>query len=118
EEQLLSGLATLLTGRYRAAAPLLRQGIGTMGAPPGPRERVPFWLMATSFAATAIWEDQEALRWLARCEDLARRTGAMRPLTLCLIGASTANAARGQLALAEQQITEGRELGHALGWNA
>jgi hypothetical protein len=41
----------------------------------------------------------------------------MRPLTLCLIGASTANAARGQLALAEQQLTEGRELGHALGWN-
>jgi hypothetical protein len=42
----------------------------------------------------------------------------MRPLTLCLIGASTANAALGQLALAEQQLTEGRELGHALGWNA
>ena len=42
----------------------------------------------------------------------------MRPLTLCLIGASMANGARGQLALAEQQLTEGRELGQALGWNA
>ncbi|HXB47949.1 MAG TPA: AAA family ATPase, partial [Streptosporangiaceae bacterium] len=118
EEQLLSGLATLLTGRYRTAASLLRQAIGTMAARPGPRERVPFWLMATSFAATAIWEDQEALRWLARCEDLARRTGAMRPLTLCLIGGSIANGARGQLNLAGQQLAEGRELGHALGWNA
>ena len=51
-------------------------------------------------------------------EDLARRTGAMRPLTLCLIGASIANGGLGQLALAEQQLIEGRELGQALGWNA
>jgi DNA-binding CsgD family transcriptional regulator len=55
---------------------------------------------------------------MARCEDLARRTGAMRPLTLCLIGGSISNAARGQLALAEQQTAEGRELGRALGWTA
>jgi DNA-binding CsgD family transcriptional regulator len=41
----------------------------------------------------------------------------MRPLTLCLIGGSISNAARGQLALAEQQTTEGRELARALGWN-
>ena len=118
EEHLLTGLATLLTGRYSAAAPLLRQAIGILAAGPGPGRRVPVWLMAVTFAATAIWEDQFALAWVARCEDLARRTGAMRPLTLCLIGASTANAARGRLALAEQQLTEGRELGHALGWNA
>jgi len=118
EEHLLTGLAVLLTGQYQAAAPLLRQAIGILAADPGPRDRVPVWLMAVTFAATAIWEDQFALAWVARCEDLARRTGAMRPLTLCLIGASTANAARGQLALAEQQLTEGRELGQALGWNA
>jgi DNA-binding CsgD family transcriptional regulator len=118
EEHLLTGLATLLTGRYSAAAPLLRQAIGTLATGPDPGRRVPVWLMAVTFAATAIWEDQFALAWVARCEDLARRTGAMRPLTLCLIGASTANAARGRLALAEQQLTEGRELGHALGWNA
>jgi len=42
----------------------------------------------------------------------------MRPLTLCLIGASIANGGLGQLALAEQQLIEGRELGQALGWNA
>jgi DNA-binding CsgD family transcriptional regulator len=118
EEQLLTGLATLLTGRYPVAAPLLRQAIGTLAAEPGPRDRIPFWLMATSFAATAIWEDRFALAWVARCEDLARRTGAMRPLTLCLIGESIANGARGQLALAEQQLAEGRELGQALGWDA
>src|SRR4029077_5595067 len=118
EEHLLTGLATLLTGRYRAAAPLLRQAIDALAAEPGPSERVPVWLLAITFAADAIWEDRLALAWVARCEDLARRTGAMRPLTLCLIGASTANAARGQLALAEQQLTEGRELGQALGWNA
>ena len=118
EEYLLTGLATLLTGRYSAAAPLLRQAIGILAADPGPGKRVPVWLMAVTFAATAIWEDRFALAWVTRCEDLARRTGAMRPLTLCLIGASMANGARGQLALAEQQLTEGRELGQALGWNA
>ena len=32
----------------------------------------------------------------------------MRPLTLCLIGGSISNAARGQLALADQQTGEGR----------
>ena len=42
----------------------------------------------------------------------------MRPLTLCLIGGSISNAARGQLALAEQQTAEGRELARALGWTA
>jgi DNA-binding CsgD family transcriptional regulator len=118
EEHLLAGLATLLTGRYLAAAPLLRKAIGILAAGPGPVERVPVWLMAVTFAATAIWEDEFALAWVARCEDLARRTGAMRPLTLCLIGASIANGARGQLALAEQQLAEGRELGQALGWDA
>jgi DNA-binding CsgD family transcriptional regulator len=118
EEQLLTGLATLLTGRYCAAAPLLRQAIGTLAAEPGLSERVPVWLLAVTFAATAISEDRVALAWVARCEDLARRTGAMRPLTLCLIGASIHNGSRGHLALAEQQFAEGRELGRALGWNA
>jgi DNA-binding CsgD family transcriptional regulator len=117
EEHLLTGLATLLTGQYQAAAPLLRQATGILAADPGPRKRVPVWLLAVTFAATAIWQDRFALAWVARCEDLARRTGAMRPLTLCLIGESTANGALGQLALAEQQLTEGRELGQALGWN-
>jgi DNA-binding CsgD family transcriptional regulator len=118
EEHLLTGLATLLTGRYRTAAPLLRQAIDALAAEPGPSERVPFWLLAITFAADAIWEDQVALARVTRCEDLARRTGAMRPLTLCLIGASMANGSRGQLALAEQQFAEGRELGRALGWSA
>jgi len=118
EEHLPTGLATLLTGRYETAAPLLRQAISMLAAEPGPVERVPVWLMAVTFAATAIWEDRLALTWAARCEDLARRTGAMRPLTLCLIAASMANSALGQLALAEQQLTEGRELGQALGWDA
>jgi DNA-binding CsgD family transcriptional regulator len=118
EEHLLTGLATLLTGRYRAAAPLLRQAIDALTAEPGPSERVPVWLLAITFAADAIWEDRSALTWMARCEDLARRTGAMRPLTLCLIGASITNGSRGQLALAEQQFAEGRELGRALGWSA
>ena len=117
EEHLLAGLATLLTGRCHSAAPLLRQAIGMLAAEPGPGERIPVWLMAATFAATAIWEDRFALAWVARCEDLARRTGAMRPLTLCLIGASIANGSRGQLALAEQQLAEGRELGQALGWS-
>ena len=118
EELLLTGLATLLSGRYLTAAPLLREAIAALAAAPAPRERVPVWLLAATFAATAIWEDRFALEWLARCEDLARRTGAMRPLTLCLIGGSISNAARGQLALAEQQIAEGRELARALGWTA
>ena len=81
EEHLLAGLATLLTGRYRAAAPLLRQAIDVLAAEPGPSERVPVWLLAITFAADAIWEDRLALAWMARYEDLARRTGAMRPLT-------------------------------------
>ncbi len=118
EGQLLTGLATLLAGRYHAAAPLLRQAIGMLAAEPGPRERVPVWLMAATFAATAIWEDRFTLEWMTRCEDLARRTGAMRPLTLCLIAGSISNGARGQLALAERQLAEGRELGQALGWDA
>jgi DNA-binding CsgD family transcriptional regulator len=118
EEYLLAGLSTLLAGRYHAAAPLLRRAIGLLAEGEGPSERVPVWLLAVTFAATAIWEDRLALAWVARCEDLARRTGAMRPLTLCLIGASIANGTRGQLALAEQQLAEGRELGQALGWNA
>ena len=118
EEHLLTGLATLLTGRYCAAAPVLRQAIDALAAEPGPSERVPVWLLATIFAADAIWEDRLALAWVARCEDLARRTGAMRPLILCLIGASITNGSRGQLALAEQQFAEGRELGRALGWSA
>jgi DNA-binding CsgD family transcriptional regulator len=118
EEHLLTGLATLLTGRYCAAAPLLRQAIDALAAEPGPSERVPVWLLAITFAADAIWEDRFALAWVARCEDLARRTGAMRPLTLCLIGASITNGSRGHLALAEQQVVEGRELGRALGWSA
>src|SRR6185369_6043329 len=104
--------------RYRAAAPLLRQAIDALAAEPGPSERVPVWLLAITFAADAIWEDRFALAWVARCEDLARRTGAMRPLILCLIGASITNGSRGQLALAEQQLAEGRELGRALGWSA
>src|SRR5690242_4269518 len=95
EEHLLTGLATLLTGRYRTAAPLLRQAIDAPAAEPGLSERVPFWLLAITFAADAIWEDQVALAWVTRCEDLARRTGAMRPLTLCLIGASMARPAVG-----------------------
>ena len=37
---------------------------------------------------------------------------------MCLIGASITNGSRGQLALAEQQFAEGRELGQALGWSA
>ena len=118
EEQLLTGLATLLTGNYHAAAPLLREAIASLAADTGPSERVPVWLLAVTFAATAIWEDRFSLTWVTRCEDLARRTGAMRPLTLCLIGASIANGGLGQLALAEQQLIEGRELGQALGWNA
>jgi DNA-binding CsgD family transcriptional regulator len=115
EEHLLTGLATLLTGRYCAAAPLLRRAIDALAAEPGPSGRVPFWLLAITFAADAIWEDRLALAWVTRCEDLARRTGAMRPLTLCLIGASMANGGRGQLALAEQQFAEGRELGWSAG---
>jgi DNA-binding CsgD family transcriptional regulator len=118
EEHLLTGLATLLAGRYHAAAPLLRQAIDTLAAEPGPSERIPVWLLATTFAADAIWEDRLGLAWITRCEDLARRTGAMRPLILCLIGASVTNGALGQLALAEQQFTEGRDLGQALGWSA
>jgi DNA-binding CsgD family transcriptional regulator len=118
EDLLLAGLATLLSGRYLTAAPLLREAIAALAAAPAPRERVPVWLLAATFAATAIWEDRFALEWLARCEDLARRTGAMRLLILCLIGGSISNAARGQLALAEQQTAEGRELGRALGWTA
>jgi DNA-binding CsgD family transcriptional regulator len=118
EGSLLTGLATLLTGDYQRAAPLLRQAIGMLASEPDRRETVPVWLMATSFAATAIWEDRQALMWLARCEDLARRTGAMRPLTLCLIASSIANAARGQLSLADKQLSEGQGLGRALGWNA
>jgi DNA-binding CsgD family transcriptional regulator len=111
-------LASPLTGRYCAAAPLLRQAIHALAAGPGPSERVPVWVLAITFAADAIWEDRLALAWVARCEDLARRTGAMRPLILCLIGASITNGCRGQLALAEQQVAEGRELGQALGWSA
>jgi len=118
EDLLLAGLATLLSGRYLTAAPLLREAIAALAAAPAPRERVPVWLLAATFAATAIWEDRFALEWMARCEDLARRTGAMRPLTLCLIGGSISNAACGRLALAEHQTAEGRELGRALGWTA
>ena len=55
----------------RPAAP---RGHRQLAAGPAPRERVPVWLLAATFAATAIWEDRFALEWLARCEDLARRT--------------------------------------------
>ena len=65
EEHLLTGLATLLTGRYRAAAPLLRQAIDALAAEPGPSERVPVWLLAITFAADAIWEDRIALATLS-----------------------------------------------------
>ena len=37
---------------------------------------------------------------------------------MCLIAGSISNGARGQLALAERQLAEGRELGQALGWDA
>src|SRR5262249_37534772 len=72
EEHLLTGLTTLLTVRYCAAAPLLRQAIDALAAEPGPSERVPVWLLAITFAAEAIWEDRSAPAWVARCEDLAR----------------------------------------------
>jgi hypothetical protein len=41
EDLLLAGLATLLSGRYLAAAPLLREAIAALAAAPAPRERVP-----------------------------------------------------------------------------
>ena len=118
EELLLTGLATLLSGRYLTAAPLLREAIAALAAAPGPARTSP---------------GLAAGRHLRRDRDLggpvrARMAGplrgpgtpdrAMRPLTLCLIGGSISNAARGQLALADQQTAEGRELARALGWTA
>ena len=58
EDYMLAGLATLLTGQYCAAAPLLRQAIDALAAKPGPNETVPVWLLALTFAADAIWEDR------------------------------------------------------------
>jgi hypothetical protein len=54
ENLLLTGLATLLSGRYEAAAPLLREAIAALAATPTSRDRVPVWLMAVTFAATAM----------------------------------------------------------------
>jgi DNA-binding CsgD family transcriptional regulator len=114
---LLAGLATLISAPYPDAAPLLRRGLSELADVDIETAGVPVWVLAGSFAATAIWDDRTALAWLERCEDQARRAGAMRPLTLCLISLSIAYAARGQLRAAERLTAEGRELGRSLGWS-
>ena len=114
---LLAGLATLISGSYPDAAPLLRRGLRELADVDIETAGVPVWGLAGSFAATAIWDDRTAVSWLERCEDQARRAGAMRPLTLCLISLSIAYAARGQLRAAERLTAEGRELGRSLGWS-
>ncbi|WP_195905955.1 helix-turn-helix transcriptional regulator [Parafrankia discariae] len=114
---LLEGLATFLSRDHATAAPLLRRALEGMRGGEALDGGVPPWLLNGVFAASILWDDRGRDEWLTRCEVTARRTGALRPLVLTLLGKSLQEAAWGDVPASERCSTDGRQIAQALGWS-
>ena len=114
---LLSGLATLIAHGHAEAAPRLRRALAVYLEEPVPDDGVPVWALGVQYAATAVWDDRAGVAWLERCEDVGRRTGALRLLILIAGALSMDGSERGWLGKAEQRTEEVHELGRAMGWS-
>jgi DNA-binding CsgD family transcriptional regulator len=108
---LLDGVAELLLGNHGAAIPIVQKAIEALKRTPDLR-----WQALGCLAAMEIWDDA-GLHTLATTQlALAREAAALTPLTLALDQiAGGDNVISGQLAAADANFAEARELAESTG---
>ena len=102
---LLDGLSLLVTDGPAAAAPVLRQAIGTFADPDVPVAERLRWSWMAPVASLPLW-DGEGWRLIVPPLQLARDVGALDQLPILLSVLATAAAWRGDLAAAASLIAE------------
>ncbi len=102
---LLDGLSLLVTDGPAAAAPVLRQAIGTFADPDVPIAERLRWSWMAPVASLPLW-DGEGWRLIVPPLQLARDVGALDQLPILLSVLATAAAWRGDLAAAASLIAE------------
>ena len=112
---LLTATGTYLKHGYVQAAPLIREALERLGADDALGNSVPRWFALGQFFAQLMWDEKAARSWLLRCEELARRTGALEYLTMTLVPLSGIEVVLGLLDSAESRISDLRQLSRAIG---
>jgi DNA-binding CsgD family transcriptional regulator len=102
---LLDGLAVLVTDGPAAAAPVLRQAIGTFADPDVPVAERLRWSWWVPVASLPLW-DSEGYRLIVPPLQLARDAGALDQLPMLLNALAVATALRGDLAAAASLVAE------------
>jgi DNA-binding CsgD family transcriptional regulator len=102
---LLDGLAVLVTDGPAAAAPVLRQAIGTFSDPDVPVAERLRWSWWVPVASLPLW-DSEGYRLIVPPLQLARDAGALDQLPMLLNVLAVATALRGDLAAAASLVAE------------
>jgi DNA-binding CsgD family transcriptional regulator len=102
---LLDGLAVLVTDGPTAAAPVLRQAIGTFADPDVPVAERLRWSWWVPVASLPLW-DSEGYRLIVPPLQLARDAGALDQLPMLLNVLAVATALRGDLAAAASLVAE------------
>jgi DNA-binding CsgD family transcriptional regulator len=111
---LLDGLAVLVTDGPAAAAPVLRQAIGTFADPDVPVAERLRWSWWVPVASLPLW-DSEGYRLIVPPLQLARDAGAFDQLPMLLNVLAVATALRGDLAAAASLVAEADAVREATG---
>lgn len=114
-DALLLAAGTYLRAGYVDAAPHIRAALEKLAADGSLGEEVPRWFALGQLLAQLIWDERAAHHWLLRCEQLARRTGALEFLTMTLTPLSGIETVLGNFSGAQARIVDLRQLSRAIG---
>jgi len=114
-DQLLDGLAVLVTEGRSAAAPALRRAVSAFRGEEVSVERGLQWAVMASSAAVTLWDFESWDAVITRQVELARDSGALAQLSIALNGRGIVVAWLGDLAAAAPVIAEAAAVTEATG---
>jgi DNA-binding CsgD family transcriptional regulator len=112
---LLDGAASLWGSSYGAAAPVLRQALGTLESDSVRPEDITSFFMLPTIVANELWDDEAYGRWVRRVEHIARDEGALLALQVSLLSLAKHATRAGRFAEAEAHYDDAVEITRAMG---
>ena len=114
-DALLVGLATYVTGGYRAAVPSLRRAVENATSESATTQETVRWTLLVSLVTQALWDHEQHHALMQHLVAASRAVGALHRLLLALHGCASADLWAGQLDRAEVLIDEAKQMARAAG---
>lgn len=112
---ILDGVASLWGSSYAAAAPVLRQALGTLESDSVRSEDITSSFMLPTVVANELWDDEAYGVWAQRVERRARDEGALLALQVSLLTLAKHATRAGRFAEAEAHYDDAVEITRAMG---